>query len=114
MEKKLPSLQTYKLHPKEPILGKGNHEIVFYVTDGKREHALKVECAIEHRGNPLSKGKIDMHRLEILSSQAFDKLRKSHVLDHVVKTTSFSFYKTFSIGPNPCGTRIYILILFPF
>jgi hypothetical protein len=27
-----------------------------------------------------------MHKLEILSSWDFDKLKKSHVLDHVVKT----------------------------
>ena len=40
---------------------------------------LNVECTIEHRGNPLSKGKIDMHRLEILSSQAFDRITSSAV-----------------------------------
>lgn len=40
---------------------------------------LNVECTIEHRGNPLSRGEIDMHRLEILSSQAFDRITSSAV-----------------------------------
>jgi len=85
------SLSSYKIHPTAPILGLGNHGIVFYVSDRKREFALKVECEIE-----LEEGKeVNMKELELLSKEAFDKLRQVHVLDHVVQ-----IYNIWSVKPD--------------
>ena len=74
-------LSSYFINPECPILGRGNHGIVFHVSDGHKQFALKVECEVEKR----SSGLVNMKELEETSIDQFSILRKKHSLKHVAE-----------------------------